>query len=176
MDITACRIDSEKEAEKRGIRGNSMGAYDSTEKKSGCLRPLLIAGAVLAVIFFMVMKTMVPVSWRHFNDRRIAEIEQEYAISLDNAVPKRYWVPAIAQDTKDCFTFYTEDPEAFMASFRGEEILKRPASPQEGYYYQCRVRDNFFINAEFTLCDSKKGKYLGSIVSYTDNSYTPKSE
>ncbi|MBO4878444.1 MAG: hypothetical protein J5501_10590 [Ruminococcus sp.] len=143
-------------------------------KNGGCLRALLIVGAILAGMLFIGIRAMAPVTWFRFNEKRIKELEQEYAISLDNAVPVRYWVPRMAQDTNDCFTFYTDDFNALMDTFSGLEIV-RATEMTSGKHasYTCHVRDSFYYTVKFSLSDSKKGKYEGSLSSYTDPNSRP---
>ena len=135
--------------------------------KSSLLKPLLIVIAVIAAVVILLYKAMCPVDWRSFNDSRRSAIEQEFAISLDNTVPKRYWVPSMARDTGSCFTFYTDDYKAVMDSFRGEGITGATDENSGSAVYKCHVSGRNYYTAEFVYSESSKGSYKGSIVSYT---------
>lgn len=141
------------------------------KRKKGCLTALAITAAVLFLLGYVTYKTAVPVSWKHFSDKRIAQIEEEYAISLDDTVPERYWVPAIAQDMKSCFNFYTDDYRAVMDSFHGEGVTEPESYDVQPVTYKCHVGGNVFYTVTFKYSESSKGSYKGTLVCYTDATY-----
>lgn len=122
-----------------------------TKKK---IKIIIIIAAVIIGLFFillvMLSKYAVPVDHRKFDNEIISMIENEYMISLDNAEPKRYWKPRLAQDTISCFNFYTEDYKAFMDGFYGKEILDIYEEPDGSYaIYRCHVKDKYYFSIEF---------------------------
>ena len=142
--------------------------------KGGCLKPLLIMAAFIALMAFICVKVFAPVAWFRFDEKRIAKLEENYAVSLENTVPVMYWVPRLESDTSDCFTFFTDDYKAFMDTFHGLEIVRATEFKSgKAARYTCQVRDGFYFTLNFKLTDSKYGKYKGSIESYTDPDSRP---
>ena len=142
---------------------------EQKKHRKGCITAIVIVMIVFVGFFYLMYKTAVPVSYTSFNKERIEMIEQKYKVSLDNTVPVRYWVPALAQDSDSCFNFYTDDPAGFMDSFYGEAILKSYLSPdKDESSYTCHVGGYLCFTVRFEASDSKKGAYSGKLVAYTD--------
>lgn len=141
---------------------------EKREKTKKKIKKAAIILAVILCLFFLLMvmlsKYAVPVDYRRFDAERINMIENEYMISLDNAEPKRYWKPRLSQDTISCFNFYTEDYNAFMDSFYGDEIVNSYEEPDGSYaVYKCHVNEKYYFSIEFL---KEGGRYKGILDYY----------
>ena len=132
---------------------------------TGCI--LAVFGAA-ALFVWLVMHALVPTDWRIFTKKRIEQLEAEYHMNLRDADPERYWIPSIAQDTRDCFVFYVSDYHAFMEQCFFGKIIQSEETP-DGYsaVYKCLAYQDGSLNLriEFTAED---GRYKADLVSYTE--------
>ena len=138
-----------------------------TKRHIGCMAAVF-AAAILVIL--IPLKAMVPTDWRIFTKSRIETLESEYHMNLSQADPKRYWVPAIAQDTKDCFRFIVDDYSAFMENcFFGEIITApEPEAANASYAeYECRAYSDGRLILFITFT-KKDGRYEADLTSYTE--------
>ncbi|MBE6875516.1 MAG: hypothetical protein E7496_02130 [Ruminococcus sp.] len=142
------------------------------KKRKGCLTAIIIMIAILGLMLYGFRKIMIPVNETSFTPHRIAELEKEYHIDLSNAEPIRYWHVAVAQDTKDQFSFYTEDYRKFMEQHYFGEICIAPENVQTApVQYKCapwpdsedRLEQRFRFVIKF---EQQKEKYYAEIISY----------
>lgn len=103
--------------------------------------PVVVIFLTACAIFFGVYKAMIPTEYIIFTENRMNELEREYNMDLRGAEPKRYWVPATAQDTYDRFSFAVEDHGEFMKDNFFGEIVR--SDEGDGYAeYKCKPCNN----------------------------------
>ncbi len=142
------------------------------KKRKGCFMAIILMIVILGLLLYGFCKIMIPVNETNFTPQRIAELEKEYHIDLSNAEPIRYWHVAMAQDTKDLFSFYTEDYREFMEQHYFGEIRIAPEDAQTApVQYKCapwpdsedRMEQRFRFVIKFV---QQNEKYYAEIVSY----------
>ena len=112
---------------------------------TGCI--LAVFGAA-ALFVWLVMHALVPTDWRIFTKKRIEQLEAEYHMNLRDADPERYWIPSIAQDTREIIQS-DETPD-------GDSAVYKCLAYQDG---------SLFLRIEFTAED---GRYKADLVSYAE--------
>ena len=127
----------------------SMNEYmdaNSPEKKKRKKVIIIAFILVLAVISCSFMglmyKTMIPISWSRFNDKRIEYIEDKLKLDLDSVEPIHYR-HVTAQDHIADFDFKVDDYKSFMEDdFHGKAILRITESDDKSSVkYWCWVEE-----------------------------------
>ena len=122
---------------------------------------------VIAGLFYLMYRTMIPVDYHRFNAERIAEVEDLYKISLDDAVPERFKQILLGHEYQ--LVLYTDDYEKLMDSFTGDGMnLKREAPDKSNVEYR-GIDNHHEIMVSFKKVDDKKGKYRGLFRYLLDN-------
>lgn len=131
---------------------------------------LFVVIFVIAGLFYLMYRTMISVDYHRFNAERIAEVEDMYKISLDDAVPERFKQILLGHEYQ--LVLYTDDYEKLMDSFTGDGMnLKREAPDKSNIVYQGMDND-YEIMVSFKKVDDKKGTYRGLFQYILDNEST----
>lgn len=144
---------------------------EATNRKKMKLNiPFVVIFITACALLFGVYKAMIPTEYIIFTENRVNELEREYNMDLHGAELKRYWVPAMAQDTYDRFSFSVEDYSEFMENNFFGEIVRFDEN-NDGYAeYKCKPcsnTDDPENRFTFTICFRKnRENFDAELVSY----------
>lgn len=145
---------------------------EQKKKNNGCLIAIIIVIVIPVLFLCGLRKILIPVNETKFTPERIAELEQEYHIDLHTSEPVRYWHVAMAQDTHDLFSFYTEDYHEFMEQHYFGKILTNSEEENQTFaQYKCEPwpdsKDSMKQRFRFMIkFEQQKEMYYAEIVSY----------
>ncbi|MBR3420620.1 MAG: hypothetical protein IKG98_00935 [Ruminococcus sp.] len=116
---------------------------EKKKRKKVIIIAFILVLAVISCSFMGLMyKTMIPISWSRFNDKRIEYIEDKLKLDLDNVEPI-YYRHTTAQDHIADFDFKVDDYKSFMEDdFHGGAITSHfEEDDKSAAKYVCWVED-----------------------------------
>ena len=124
----------------------NMDEYSPEKKKKKKFSNVLIVAFVTSCCVFLLMffmyKTLVPISWSRFNEKRIEYIEDKLKLDLDNVEPLSYRHTTAQDDIAD-FYFKVDDYKSLMENdFHGGAITRcTEEDDKSSAEYVCWVED-----------------------------------
>ena len=137
--------------------------YENTagkKKDKGCTTAIIIVLIIIVGFLAASYKLFFPVNYHYFNEKRIAEVEEMYKISLDDAVPVSYRQILLGHEFD--LILYTDDHKKLMDTFTGYSMEFLYEEPSGSFVqYKGSADGEHDILVQFDKVDNKKGKYKG---------------
>ena len=115
---------------------------EKKKRKKGIIIAIILAMFVIFCMCFFMYRTLVPISWSRFNDKRIEYIEDKLKLDLDNVEPLSYR-HITAQDHIADFDFKVDDYKSLMENdFHGGAVIRcTEEDDKSSAEYVCWVED-----------------------------------